>query len=245
MCYLNSNKLSVRLKTVAKYVPNGARIADIGSDHAYLPCYLAKHQKIESAIAGEVVEGPYQSAVRNVKAEGLTEMIEVRMGDGLEVIHPGEVDCITIAGMGGTLIANILEDGKEKLSTVNRLILQPNISAISIRKWLLENGWELINEEIVEEDGKIYEILVAEKGDPKRPYDNTIDIQLLMGPFLLKKQDEVFKKKWLLELKNWQRINKQLEQAAQKPETIPKRRELEYKIKLVKEGLHLEETERS
>ena len=82
------------------------------------------------------------------------------------------MDCITIAGMGGSFIASILEQGKEKLAQVTRLVLQPNISAISIREWLLENGWGLTAEEILEEDGKIYEILVAEQGDEKAAYQN-------------------------------------------------------------------------
>ncbi|MFL6516530.1 MAG: tRNA (adenine(22)-N(1))-methyltransferase, partial [Bacillus sp. (in: firmicutes)] len=135
---MNTDKLSARLEAVAKYVPNGARIADIGSDHAYLPCFLAKNERLAYGIAGEVAVGPFQSAERNVLAEGLTDIISVRMGDGLEVIQEGEVDCITIAGMGGALITSILENGKEKLSSVKRLVLQPNISAISIRKWFIE-----------------------------------------------------------------------------------------------------------
>lgn len=234
---LNTDKLSVRLAAVAKYVPNGARLADIGSDHAYLPCYLAKNEGLPFAIAGEVAAGPFQSAKRNVLAEGLNDIISVRMGDGLEVIQEGEVDCITIAGMGGALIASILENGKEKLSSVKRLVLQPNISAISIRKWFIDNSWELIGEEILEEDGKIYEILIGEKGDPYIPYSPNQDLGLLVGPFLVQKHDETFKKKWTAEMKNWERIYGALEKAAQSPETLEKRQELIDKIKLVKEAL--------
>ncbi|TWE06473.1 tRNA (adenine22-N1)-methyltransferase [Neobacillus bataviensis] len=208
-------------------------MADIGSDHAYLPCYLAKNLKISFAIAGEVAQGPFQSAEKNVLAEGLVDTITVRMGDGLEVIEPGEVDCITIAGMGGALISSILDNGKEKLDSVQRLILQPNISAISIRTWLLANNWELIAEEIIEEDSKIYEILVAERGDPLKPYQIKRDEGLLLGPFLLKQKNEIFKKKWTAEMKNWQRISKALEGASETVETIEKRKELTDKIKLV------------
>jgi tRNA (adenine22-N1)-methyltransferase len=239
---LNTDKLSVRLTTVAKYVPEGARMADIGSDHAYLPCYLAKNLRITSAIAGEVAQGPYQSAERNVRSEGLAEMISVRMGDGLEVIQPGEVDCITIAGMGGALISSILENGKDKLSLVRRLILQPNISAISVRKWLLANNWELVEEEIIEEDGKIYEILIAEKGEPTKPYRRNREMGLLLGPYLVQKNEEAFKKKWTAEKKNWQRIYEALDSATETPETIEKKQELIEKIKLVVEALKNEES---
>ncbi|MBM7651663.1 tRNA (adenine(22)-N(1))-methyltransferase [Neobacillus cucumis] len=234
---MNTDKLSVRLTTVAKYVPEGARLADIGSDHAYLPCYLAKNLKISYAIAGEVAQGPYQSAEKNVQAEGLAEKITVRMGDGLEVIQPGEVDCITIAGMGGALISSILENGNTKLGSVKRLVLQPNISAISIRKWLIENNWELVTEEILEEDGKIYEILVAEQGDPAKPYQEKREAGLLLGPFLLQQKNEIFKKKWTAEIKNWQRIYEALAGASTTAETVDKKKELLDKIELVEEVL--------
>lgn len=241
---LNTDKLSVRLETVAKYVPKDSKVADIGSDHAYLPSYLVKTGVIPFGIAGEVAKGPFQSAEKNVRAEGLTDVISVRMGDGLEVIQPGDVDCITIAGMGGSLIANILENGKEKLSAVKRLVLQPNLNAIAIRKWLIDNNWELIAEEIIEEDSKIYEILIAEKGEPLKPYrDVNIETGLLVGPFLLKGKESAFKKKWSLEKKNWKRIYEQLESAAPSAETEERKQEISEKITIVEGVLGNEESE--
>jgi tRNA (adenine22-N1)-methyltransferase len=239
---MNTDKLSARLAAVSKYVPKGARLADIGSDHAYLPCYLAKNEGLQFAIAGEVAMGPFQSAERNVLAEGLDGVISVRLGDGLEVIQQGEVDCITIAGMGGALIASILENGKDKLTSVNRLVLQPNISAISIRKWLIENNWELVDEEILEEDGKIYEILIGERGDPQRPYKKNLNMGLLLGPYLVQKQDQTFKKKWTAEMKNWLRIFEALEGATQSTETSEKKQEITAKIKLAEEALKNEDS---
>lgn len=235
---MNTERLSVRLETVAKYVPKGSRLADIGSDHAYLPCYLAKNNTIKRAIAGEVVLGPFQSAQKNVMAEGLTDLISVRMGDGLKVVQPDEVDCITICGMGGTLIVSILENGKEKLNSVTRLVLQPNINAMSIRQWFIENHWELIAEEILEEDGKIYEVLVGEKGNPSKPYNNIdLDTGLLFGPFLLQDKNQVFYKKWDMEKKNWQRIYEQLEIAADSEQTLEKKEEMLKKIAMAEEVL--------
>jgi tRNA (adenine22-N1)-methyltransferase len=222
---------------VASFVPKGSKLVDIGSDHAYLPCFLAKKGIIPYAIAGEVVAGPFESARKQVLADGLSEIIDVRLGDGLDVIQPGEVDCITIAGMGGALIRSILERGKDKLSSVRRLVLQPNIGAISIRQWLLENGWELVDEKILEEDGKIYEILVAEKGDPEEPYRVDKESRLLFGPFLLRKKEEPFKKKWSLEAANWRRIYEQLENASETAETVQKKQEILQKINMVKEAL--------
>lgn len=238
---MNTDKLSKRLETVAKYIPKNAEFADIGSDHAYLPCYMVKRNDVRFAIAGEVVEGPFQSAVKQVKSEGLTSKISVRKGNGLEVIEPNEVDCITIAGMGGTLIATILENGKHKLESVQRLVLQPNVSASSIREWLWENDWTLVAEEILEEDGKIYEVLVAEKGDSSSLDKTNKATDLLFGPFLKKEKNEAFIKKWILEKKNWQRILMQLEAAPESEENSQKRNELHGKIKLVDEVLNSEE----
>ncbi|MDQ0269477.1 tRNA (adenine(22)-N(1))-methyltransferase [Cytobacillus purgationiresistens] len=230
---MNTERLSKRLEAVVNYIPKGYRLADIGSDHAYLPCFAVKQGIVTSAIAGEVVEGPYQSAKGQVASEGLTAAISVRKGDGLAVINSGEVDVVTIAGMGGALIASILENGKNQLETVQRLILQPNISAISIRTWLRNNGWELVAEDIIEEDGKIYEILVAERGEVDKSYVH-LEEGLLLGPFLLNQQPAPFLKKWDREMRNWQRILSQLEKAADSEENAIKIKELHAKIHLVK-----------
>lgn len=236
-CYLNSEKLSARLEAVARFVPKGARLADIGSDHAYLPCYLVKKKIIPSAIAGEVVKGPYESACSQTMAEDLADAISVRLGDGLSILRAGEADCITIAGMGGELITSILEAGKEKLESVERLVLQPNTRAKFIRKWLLDHNWELIDEEIIEEDGKIYEVLVGEKGEPFKAYGSMLDVELLLGPHLARKKSAVFQKKWSQKLHTWQQIIGQLEKAPQTEDNLQKKQELYQLIKRVKEVL--------
>lgn len=234
---MNTDKLSKRLAMVASLIPYGSKIADIGSDHAYLPCYTVKKGTVPFAIAGEVAEGPFLSALKQVKTEGLTDKIQVRKGNGLEVIQPGEVETITIAGMGGTLISQILEAGKEKLVSVQKLILQPNVGAFAVRNWLLENGWELVQEEILEEDGKIYEILSAIKGDPASPYQENPEKEILFGPYLLKQKNTAFLKKWESELKNWQRILSKLDKAEESESTLLKKAELIKKISMAKEVL--------
>ncbi|MBT2754701.1 tRNA (adenine(22)-N(1))-methyltransferase [Mesobacillus foraminis] len=234
---MNTEKLSKRLAAVAEFIPAGSRLADIGSDHAYLPCHVVRKGGVTFAVAGEVAEGPYQSALKQVRLEGLSDSIDVRKGDGLEVIQNGEVNCITIAGMGGALITSILEKGKDKLVQVKKLILQPNIGASSIRKWLLENDWELVSEKILKEDGKIYEILVAVNGVPEAPYSGNKDMQLLFGPYLLKERNQVFREKWELEKINWERILTQLESAEQNEGTLSKKEEILTKIKMAEEAL--------
>ncbi len=106
---MNAQKLSKRLQTVAAYVPQNAVVADIGSDHAYLPCYLVHQGIVQKAIAGEVVKGPYESACKEVRTEQLQDKITVRLADGMEAVeHEDGVTTVTIAGMGGPLIASIL-----------------------------------------------------------------------------------------------------------------------------------------
>ncbi|NNV05423.1 tRNA (adenine(22)-N(1))-methyltransferase TrmK [Geobacillus sp. C56-T2] len=233
---MNEYRLSKRLETVASFIPKGAVLADIGSDHAYLPCYACLHGYATKAVAGEVADGPLRSARQQVETCGLSDRISVRKGDGLSVIAPHEVDCITIAGMGGALIARILSDGKEKLSGVKRLILQPNVGAERVRRWLLEHDWELIAERILKEDGHIYEVLVAERGEAERPYRH-LEAELLLGPFLLRENNDVFREKWQQELRHWKQIAADLAANGQSEAAARKRRELERKIRLVEEVL--------
>lgn len=226
-------QLSKRLKEVAGFVEEQAILADIGSDHAYLPAYLVKKGKIQKAIAGEVVKGPFDSAVKNVQKEGLEQLIEVRLANGLRAIEKNDdIDTVTIAGMGGTLISTILEEGKDRLTAVKRLITQPNIHALAIRMWAVENGWKIVAEAILEEDEKIYEVVVLERG--KVTYS---DKELLLGPFLMRERNAVFRKKWLREMKEWHRILQSIEAATKNPATEEKRVQLQQQIQYVQEVL--------
>lgn len=232
---LNELSLSKRLALVAEQIPNGSTIADIGSDHAYLPCYAYLKGIISGGVAGEVNEGPYQSAIAQVRKSGLEEKISVRKGNGLGVIRADEVGVITICGMGGSLIATILEEGKEKLDGVNRLILQPNVAADQVRIWLKDNQWELLTEEILEEDEKIYEILVAEQGNALKPYTDNLSMELLLGPFLMQKKSIPFQKKWISEITIWKNVLNQLEKAQQTEEILARKEALKAKIAQVEE----------
>lgn len=233
---MNSEHLSKRLACVASFVPKGAVLADIGSDHAYLPCFLVKAGLIQAAIAGEVAKGPYTSAYNEVRRLQLEERISVRMGDGLAVLHKDEgVSCMTIAGMGGTLIASILEKGKQKLANVSRLVLQPNVGAQHVRKWLIDHDWQIIGEAILEEDNCIYEVIAAEKNEKRET--ELDEAALLMGPFLLKDKHPVFIKKWTEECRHWQQIVDRLHEAKITPEIEIKKQILLHKIQLVEEVL--------
>lgn len=236
---MNELHLSKRLEVVASYVPPGLTLADIGSDHAYLPTYLCLKEITPYAIAGEVNEGPYQSALNQVEKSNLTEKVSVRKGNGLEVLAAQEVDVITICGMGGALIAEILEAGKDKLKEVKRLILQPNVMSERVRQWLLEHCWELVSERIIEEDEKIYEILVAEQGDAFFPYTKAnIQVEILAGPFLIKEKNDAFQKKWKAEVTNWRRILEQFEQAKSSKEIEEKKSILMEQIRWIEEVLY-------
>lgn len=219
---------------MAAFIPNGTKIADIGSDHAYLPCYCVKHGIAREAVAGEVADGPYRSARRQVEQLGLAGKISVRKGDGLDVLSPGEAECITIAGMGGALIASILERGKEKLTGTKRLILQPNVGSLFVRKWCVENGWVIIGERILEEDGKIYEILAA---DAEARPQNLTEAELMMGPILIKENNAAFRKKWQSEKRKWQHILRKMSEAEPSPELEEKKSHYRHLIALAEEVL--------
>lgn len=227
---MNAQKLSKRLATVAAFVPQEAVVADIGSDHAYLPCYLVNQGIINKAVAGEVVKGPYESACQEVKREGLTNNITVRLANGLEAIERTDgVTAITIAGMGGPLIASILNHAPSRLEGVARLILQPNIHAIAIRDWAVANDWMIVDEAILKEDGKIYEILVLERG--QQPLSS---LELLLGQKLMAERNAVFVEKWTHEMEQWHNVLKHMEKAEQTPAILEKKAQLLAQIDAVK-----------
>ncbi|GEL78302.1 tRNA (adenine(22)-N(1))-methyltransferase [Tenuibacillus multivorans] len=208
---MNDLILSNRLQLVADQIPDDIhKFADIGSDHAYLPCYVCKQQASIHAIAGEVNEGPYQAAVNQVEKYQLLDQIEVRLGDGLAILQENEVDCITIAGMGGTLITHILLEGLNKLGRVKRLILQPNIDAFSIRRFAVDHQYRIIHEDIINDEGYIYEVLVLEPSDEPVQYSEK---ELYLGPILLGNRNEVFYEKWGHVFNKKQKIINQMQNA--------------------------------
>lgn len=226
---MNAQKLSKRLEMVASFVPTGAIVADIGSDHAYLPCYLVHKGIATRAVAGEVVQGPYDSAVRQVRTEGLADKITVRLADGLAAVEEADgVTAVTIAGMGGPLIVSILEKHPQALKTVTRLILQPNIHAKAIREWAVQHGWALQDEVILEEDGKVYEVLVLQRGSM-----DLTEAQTLLGPKLMNTKSAVFVDKWSREVANWQRVQQAIASAEPTEENKAKSEELAHLIELV------------
>lgn len=221
--------ISKRLELVASFVPQGAILLDVGSDHAYLPIQLVERGQIKSAIAGEVVEGPYQSAVKNVEAHGLKEKIQVRLANGLAAFEEADqVSVITIAGMGGRLIARILEEGLGKLANVERLILQPNNREDDLRIWLQDHGFQIVAESILEEAGKFYEFLVVEVGEMELSARDT-----RFGPFLSREISPVFVQKWQKEA---EKLEFALGQIPEK--NLEERQVLVDKIQAIKEVLH-------
>lgn len=231
---MNEQVLSLRLKKVGEKVPQGARLADIGSDHAYLPSFLTLNGKISYAVAGEVVKGPYESAKKQVAKNLLSEKIIVRLANGLAAIHEDDhIDAITIAGMGGTLIRQILENGLKQgqLKKNETLILQPNIGERTLREWLMLNGYGIVDEEILEENDKIYEIIVAEPMDSVHYSEK----ELLFGPILLQNKTETFIKKWQREVKAKERVLGDLQKAQVVPQE--KIKEVEEQLAWIKEVL--------
>lgn len=183
-------QLGARLQTVADFVPWGSRVADIGTDHAYLPIMLTEEKKVTGVIACDVNEGPYAVACHMVREAGLAETIEVRLGDGLKVLKPDEVDVVTIAGMGGGLICEILEASVDVVEALTALVLQPMNGAVELRNWLYANKWYIEDEALTIEEDRLYEVIYARQGVQERPEELLLEI----GPVLWRKKPKLLKK---------------------------------------------------
>ncbi|USS89601.1 tRNA (adenine(22)-N(1))-methyltransferase [Fructilactobacillus cliffordii] len=213
---MTEQHLSRRLQAVAELVPRAATLADIGSDHAYLPAYLLQQQVIQTAIAGEVRPGPLANAQREITKLGLQAVMQARLGDGLAVIEPADhVDVIVIAGMGGELITDILTDGQAKLANHPALLLQPNVDENRVRRWLMQHQYQITAEQLVEDSGHFYEMMRAEF----TPVPVTLStMEINFGPYLLAAKSSTFQQKWHSRLQKSQAILTQLEASQSHPQ---------------------------
>ena len=209
---MNQHTLSMRLERVAAHMPVGARLADIGSDHGYLPVALMRRGLIAAAVAGEVALTPFQAAQRTVRDNGLEQQITVRRANGLEAIEPQDaITAISVCGMGGETIRDILENGKARLSGQERLILQPNGGEQPLRYWLMEIGYRIVREELLSENSFYYEIIVAERAGPVL-YSAE---ELYFGPLQMQARSPAFLSKWQRILRHKQQTLAQFAKARQ------------------------------
>ncbi|EMC0275008.1 tRNA (adenine(22)-N(1))-methyltransferase TrmK [Staphylococcus pseudintermedius] len=198
--------INKRLDKVSEFV-RGEVLADIGSDHAFLPIYCIQKGTIQRAISGEVIKGPYQSALTNVTTHGYQEQIDVRLGNGLTILEPTDrADTVTICGMGGPLITRILTEGISYIPNQPRLILQSNIQSEPIRRFLQQHGYRITTETLVKERAHIYEIIVADPGKMQLS-----DRDFKFGPYLHPEPNALFVEKWERELEALADIKKQLD----------------------------------
>ncbi|TJX68726.1 SAM-dependent methyltransferase [Soehngenia saccharolytica] len=170
-------KLSERLQSIVNFVPHNSIVADIGTDHGYVPYKLIESRKSKQVIATDISKDSLNKTISAIRQDLLIgEEIITRVGNGLEPIKPFEVDTVIIAGMGGTLIADILSKDLKKADSFIDFILQPMVASTELRLFLNQNGFEIIDEDLVAEDGFIYEIIHAKRGLELIPDDIYFEI---------------------------------------------------------------------
>ena len=169
-------KLSPRLEVIADCVAGVDSLADIGTDHGYLPVYLVENKLIARAIASDTNQQPLKKAEKIISEQQLEKQIETRLGSGLSVLKPGEVDVVVMAGMGGLLIRDLLEAQPDVARQKKKLVLQPMNNQAVLRKYLETSGFCIIREELAREGERVYEIIVVEPG--KMVFTNPLEYEL-------------------------------------------------------------------
>ncbi len=190
--------ITERLQCILNYVDSEV-IADIGTDHAYIPIELVKKNRVKRAIAADINEGPLKIAQKNIKSEGLSDRIETRLGSGISVLEKGEAGQIIIAGMGGELIEYIIKSDIETAKG-SELLLQPMNNQYELRKFLMYNGFKIIDEDIASEGFKVYNIMRVICGEAEK-FERDIDYHIppylksnKLYPLLYAKKEREFKK---------------------------------------------------
>ncbi|MEG0453219.1 MAG: class I SAM-dependent methyltransferase [Coprobacillus sp.] len=198
-------KLSKRLQAIANLIrkyKQGEILADIGTDHAYLPCYLVEEEVIEKAYACDIASGPINASIETIKQNHLEKYVIPLQGSGMNPIIDKDVDMISICGMGGKLTIDILDENKQHLKH-QRFILQANIGLEILREYLATQGMKIIDEDIVKDAHHIYEIIVCEKTKAKLKYTEE---DFYFGPCLRKNKSPLFYEKWQRQLEIQRKI---------------------------------------
>ncbi|CAB1240687.1 tRNA (adenine(22)-N(1))-methyltransferase TrmK [Clostridium sp. MT-14] len=196
-------EISLRLKAVAQMVDDCQCAADIGTDHGYIPIYLIKNHICSRAIASDINVGPIKRAILNVRFENLEDKIDCRIGEGLSTIRPGEAEEIVIAGMGGNLIANIIEDHVDVFKKSNSFILQPMQNSEVLREYIYKKGFKIIDEELCIDENRFYEIIKIEYNTDVREVDS---IFYEIGKILIEKKHRYLPKFIENKIKDYSRI---------------------------------------
>lgn len=183
-------QLSKRLQAVSQMVTSGSRLADVGTDHGYIPLSLVMDGRVPEAIAMDINQGPLLRAQENIARYGLEDRIQTRLSDGVKALGEGEADSVVVAGMGGWLVIHILTEGRKALKTVRELILQPQSDLEQVRRFLQREGYLIHEEDMVLEDGKFYPMMRVLHGY----MEELTDIEYKYGPRLLAMRHPCLKK---------------------------------------------------
>lgn len=222
-------RLSRRLQAVARLAAGTVRMADVGTDHGYIPIYLVQKAHAEHAIAMDIKRGPLERAKENIRLYGLEDKIETRLSDGVAELRAGEVDTVVIAGMGGALTINILREGKEILSSVEALVLQPQSELHLVRRYLQNNGYCIAAEDMELDEGKYYPMMKVRHGIQKE----WEEYESRYGRYLIQQQNPILGEYLEKELKTCENIRREL-QEKQGGHIERRLEEVEHQIQLIK-----------
>ena len=227
--------LSDRLKAVADMITPGLPVADIGCDHAYLPIYLIREEISPYVVACDVNAGPVVRAKENVEDVDLSDKIDIRQGDGLSVLEPGEVRSVVLAGMGGKLMIRILDEGKDVLSGVSEIILEPQSDVADVRHFLQDADFRIISENMVCEDNKFYPLIKAVPG--KMTWDR--EIYFRYGKILLREENPVLHEFLLIEKDYLSKLLTELSENEEVPHVFVRMEEVKTDLALNNDALML------
>ena len=183
--------IDARISAMINFVTEGSRVADIGADHGLLSIFLAKTKRAKFIVATDKNAGPLDAAKKNIAAEGLADVIETRLGDGLQVLKVGEVDTICIGGMGGALICKILDDSPNVLDSVDNLILQPMNAVEKLKSYLAEKNFFIADIDLAEAGGIIYEIIFVSRNAENISARKKIETSPLREKYLTLKKEKL------------------------------------------------------